>query len=219
MKIFEKAELDHFLELQLVASSFLKTNKEYACIHDDNDGYTDQCLKIALKKDSSRNEVFHIKTPTNHGLRFRNYAGGGSSPQVHNALKVLVYASRNMEQFLPGLERETPSKKVILRNINDILDGVIILPPEIFADKKCLPNYFFGIVPHFRIAIAVDGDTHIITEFVIEPEKQIRSETSIWNPEPFIFSTPTSFYRTLHNALILLAIATKQSGHLVQTPR
>ncbi len=204
--------MDSFLELNLTASSFLKVGEEYSCIHDDNDGNTDQCLKIVLKKDASNNEVFHLHTPTSPGLRFRNHAGGGMSLQVHNALKILIYASFKNEAFLPGLERTNTRKYQVVRNIEEILQGIIVLPPEIFASKKNLPNYFFEIAPRLTLAIAVDGDTHIITELATVLEKQIRGETTFWNPESFIFSLHTNCSRAMYNALILLAIATKQSN-------
>lgn len=192
---------------------FLEINTEYTCIHDDNDGNPDQCLKITLKKDSSGNMLFHLKTPTSPGLRFRNYAGGGSSLEVHNALKVLIYASLCRELILPGLERKNPRKYQIVRMIDEILDGVIVLPREVFEDKTNLPHYFFDIIPYLKVAISVDGDTHIITERATEPEEQIQEETSFWNPEPFSFCLRTNCSRPLYNALILLAIAAKQSSH------
>lgn len=213
MKTFEKSELNCFLELHLTASVLLEDGEEYSCVHDDNEGNPDQCLKISLKKGPSGNEVLHLEAPTNHGLRFRNYAGGGSSLQVHNALKILVYASFNNELLLPGFERKISSKAKILRSINDILNGIIILPPEVFANEKCLPNYFFEIAPHLTTAIAVDGDTHIISEPATELKKQIRGETTLWNPEPFSFNLQTNCSLAVYNALILLAIATKQSNH------
>ena len=209
MKIFEKAELDSFLELPLVASSFVDTGIWYGRIHDDNEGNSDQCLKMCVLEHSG-NEVFYLKTPTNLGLRFRNYAGGGSNLHVHNALKVLIYASLNKEPLLPGLERKSPPKAEILRNINEILEGVIVLPAEVFTGKEG-PHYFFEILPHLTVAIAVDGDTHLITEMTTELERQIREETTLWNPKPFIFEMKSNCSRNLYNSLILLAIATKQS--------
>lgn len=214
MKTFEKQELDYFLEISLIAGLHdLEIDREYTCIHDDNEGNSDQCLKITLKKDSSGNEFFHLKTPTSPGLRFRTYAGGGASLQVHNALKVLVYASFQQESFLPGLERENPSKSKILQGIKDILEGVIVLPSEIFADKRSFPHYFFGITPYLKVAISFDNDTHILTELTAEPEKQISEESTLWNPEPFVFSLNSNCSHAVYNALILLAIAIKQSSH------
>lgn len=214
MKTIEKAELNCFLELPLMASSFLKTDEEYTCIHDDNDGNLDQCLKIVLRKDSSGNEVILFRSPSSPGLRFRNYAGGGSSLPVHNALKVLIYASLKPEQepFLPGFEPEKTSGAKILQNIDDILEGVIVLPPEVFVVRKGSLHFFFEISSHLNIAIAVDGDTHIITDLATKPEEQIEEETTRWNPEPFSFDLKTGCARALYNALILLAIATKESN-------
>ncbi len=186
--MFEKSELNCFLELHITASTLIKVGEEYSCVHDDNEGNIDQCLKISLKKDSSGNEVFHLKAPTNHGLRFRNYAGGGSSLQIHNALKVLVYASFNNELLLPGLERKISSKAKILRSIDDILNGIIILPPEVFTNEKCLPNYFFEIAPRLTTAIAVDGDTHIITEPSTELKKQIGRKQHSGTQNPFLLT-------------------------------
>lgn len=213
MKTLEKSQLDCFLELPLIASSFIKIDKEYTCIHDDNDGNHDQCLKITLKKDSLGTEVFHLKTPTSPGLRFRNYAGGGSNLQVHNTLKVLIYASFDKELFLPGLERKKPGKKELSQNIEDILEGIIILPPEVFADQASYPHYFFEITSYLKIAIAVDGDTYVITEITTELTEQIEEETTRWNPESETFCLRSNCSRALYNALILLAIATKQSDY------
>jgi hypothetical protein len=188
MKTFEKLELNCFLELHLTASMLLKDGVEYSCVHDDNEGNPDQCLKISLKKESSGSEVFHLEVPTNHGLRFRNYAGGGSSLQVHNALKILVYASLNNELLLPGFERKISSKAKILRSVDDILNGAIILPPEVFADEKCLPNYFFEIAPHLTTAIAVDGDTHIISEPATELKNKLEGKQHSGTQNPFLLT-------------------------------
>lgn len=211
MKTIEKIFLDYFLELPLEASSFLEIDHEYSCIHDDNNGQTDQRLKIILKKDDVSNTYFEMKTPVSPGLRFRNYAGGGASLKVHNALKVLIYASVKHDiLFLPGLEREAPKKSTLRRILRDILDGVIVLPSEIFEKKKL--HYFFEITPHLQVAIAVDGDTHIIAEPQERSEKLLSEESTLWNPTSFSFSLKTNCSRALHNALILLTIAIKQSG-------
>ena len=208
MKTFEKSDLDCFLELPLVAGNFLKTDKEYSCIHDDNEGYHDQCLKITLKKTDSKKLAFQIRTPVSPGLRFRNYAGGGSNLPLHNSLKVLIYAIlKNDDLFLPGMERESPNKKEIKKTIQDIHEGVIVLPPELFADKQNSPHYFFDLAPYLQLAISVDGDTHIIASPNTEVEKLIKEETTRWNPEPFVFCLDSNCSRAMYNALILATLA------------
>ena len=211
MKTITKYDLDHFLGLSIIASLFLEVDKEFVCIHDDNEGNSDQCVKIILKENSST-EFLELHTPVSHGLRFRNYAGGGSSLKVHNALKVLIYASiKNEQLFLPGLEQEPSKEPVVLETINNILEGIIILPPEVFGSKKL--HYFFNIVPNLTVAISVDGDIHIITEASTTIEKLKREKSTIWNPKPFCFNLKTNCSKQLYNALVLLAIAVKQSSN------
>lgn len=211
MKTITKTDLDLFLELPLVASLFLEIGKEFSCIHDDNEGNSDQCVKIVLKENSGT-EFLEVQTPISPGLRFRNYAGGGSNLQVHNALKVLIYASTKDEQLcLPGMEIEESDKSFVLEKINDILEGVIILPPEVFGGIKL--HYFFNILPNLTIVISVDGDTHIITEATVEIEKIVKEKSTRWNPQPFSFNIRTNCSKPLYNALVLLAIAIKQSGN------
>jgi hypothetical protein len=209
MKIFEESELDVFLELPLDASSLIEIDNEYTCVHDDSEGHKDQCLKITLKEDSSGNEIFHLKIPTATGLRFRNYIGGGSSLQVHNALKVLIYANFNNIEYLPGLEREMPSKINLDKIIEDMLKGEIVLPSKVFAEGN--RHYFFEIAPNLKVAISIDGDTHIFTKPTTDIKEQIRGETTFWNPEPLTFCLNYDCTRAIYNALILLTIAVKQN--------
>jgi hypothetical protein len=208
MKTFEKSDLDCFLELPIVAGDLLKIDKEYSCTHDDSEGYQDQSLKIILKKTDSKDPIFQIRTPVCPGLRFRNYAGGGSNLPLHNSLKVLIYAIlKNDDLFLPGMERESPNKNQIKRTIQDIHEGVIVLPPEVFANKQNSPHYFFDLVPCLQFAISVDGDTHIIASPNTEVEKLIKEETTRWNPEPFVFCLNSNCSRAVYNALILATLA------------
>lgn len=210
MKTLRKSDLDYFLELPLVAENVLEIDNEYSCIHDDNEGYRDQRLRIKLKKTDSKEPLFQIRTPVSPGLRFRNYAGGGSNLPLHNSLKVLIYAIfKNEDLLLPGMERENPGKSKVKRAIQDIHEGIIVLPPEVFADKKNSPHYFFDLVPSLKLAISVDSDTHIIASPNTEVEKLIKEETTRWNPEPFIFRLNYNCSRAVYNALILTTLAIK----------
>jgi hypothetical protein len=208
MKTFEKPDLDCFLELPLVARNFLEIDKKYSCIHDDNEGYSDQCLTIILKKLNSKDQIFQIKTPVSPGLRFRNYAGGGSNLPLHNSLKVLIYAFlKNNDLILPGMERESPKRNQIKKIIREIHEGSVVLPAEVFADKRNSPHYFFDLAPCLQLAISVDGDTHIIANPNTEVEKLTQGETTRWNPDPFVFHLNYSCSRAVYNALILVTLA------------
>lgn len=212
MKIFTKNELDIFLELPIIAGSIIETNKEFRCIHDDNyEGEIDQSIRISLNTDSLGYEVFSVRTPTSPGLRFRNSFGGGSNLEVHNALKVLAYASSNVCPLLPGMERTNLKPKKTLKKLNDMLKGIIVLPPEFFVRNVLGLHHFFEITPNLNVAVSVDGDTHIITEANSEIDDQIRERSTYWNPEPFMFSLNSTCSRAIYNALILLALSVKQS--------
>jgi hypothetical protein len=213
MKTIEKAHLDFFLELPLVAKDLLEINEEYTCIHDDNDGNDDQCLKITLKEDSPNSRVFYLQSPIQTGLRFRTSGGGGLNLAVHNAIKVLIYSLIRKEYgpFIPGLEPKKPNRRKTLKHIRDLLEGVIILPPEVFENKKILPNYFFNALPNLDLAISVDSDAHIIAYPNTDFKKIVRSKTTYWNPEPFVFCLGSNCNRAVYNSLILLAFAVKES--------
>lgn len=208
MEVIEQPTLDCFLELPLVASVFLETNQTFTCIHDDNGGNPDQRIHITLRNDASDSEVLHVHTPVDPGLRFRNHCGGGMSLPVHNALKILAYASGiNEQRLLPGLERDMSILDTI---ITDMLEGVIVLPAEMFTSRRHHRHRYFEITKHFIVCISVDGDTHIITTPNTEANQLIHGDTTFWNPEPFVFCLESNCSRAVYNALILLALAVKE---------
>jgi len=214
MKIIEKTQLDFFLELPLIASSLLEINRTYKRIHDDNDGCSDQCLKITLIRDSIGNEVFHFRTPINTALRFRTWHGGGASLPVHNAVKVLIYAILKPDElFLPGFERDDITPTEITQTVEEILNEKIILPEIVFSKKSNSSHYFFNLTSCVQLAISVDSDVHIITEINTEVSKIHKQETTFWNPDPIIFNPISNCSRAIYNALILLAQSTTMSNH------
>lgn len=167
--------------------------------------------KLHSKKISLANHFFEIQTPVSPGLRFRTHQGGGASLPIHNALQVLIYANTKPDEFLlPGLERELPRKYKIKRQIEEILDGIILLPFEIFDQNL---HHSFEIRPCLKVVIAVDGDTHILTSSTKPFESLIEGESTLWNPEPFTFTLGSNCSRAVYNALILLTLAIEQSNN------
>lgn len=58
-------------------------------VHDDHDGTKEGSVAVGMAVDGD----MHIYTDKAfQDLRFRTYAGGGSSPRVHNALRILALA-------------------------------------------------------------------------------------------------------------------------------
>ncbi|MFA6183673.1 MAG: hypothetical protein WC682_01060 [Parcubacteria group bacterium] len=68
----------------------LSTEEAYTRTHDDHDGTFEGNLTTFMLRDGD----MVVTTDKHHGppMRFRNYFGGGQSPRVYNALKILALA-------------------------------------------------------------------------------------------------------------------------------
>lgn len=212
MEEIYKAQLDYVLDLPLSEffDKLLSHDLEYSVIHDDNDGDPEQCLSMTISSDLR----FILNGPVDKALRFRTHHGGGSSLQVHNALLVLIYAASFEDTLmLKGMDIDRTIHGIdhILEKINDMLEGVIILPEKVLLSNGWGHHYSFEIFEHLKILISCDGDIHVIVEMNITSiDEFIRKTETTWNPKPLCFPFKDLSHRMI-NALILLTIAIKNS--------
>lgn len=222
MKEIYQKELDEIVFADVDPHSFLSLGETHRRPHDDNDGDREQCLEMTFNQFDSERVYIQLDMFGTSGLRFRNYCGGGMSLRVHNALKLCVYATtvRNMQTsfaFLDDLEEESAGGQ-ISENIDDLLDGVIALPPSTYAGQSGARHYFFEVINTLKIGISVDGDTHLLgfnISTVVPQGKVDDSITIVCERHSFTF-LQKECSKPLFNALIVLMLAIKKDNEEVR---